>query len=158
MRRRENRKPWPLVPSVSGAELLSRQWMGPVLSIIHLVLQSVQHSNTFFSSSAPQEGCHHNLQLLLEEYKQFAGVGKRGEMEGTQAVGSTLEFWGGDQSSCLTRIPGQASTGPSFWKPNTQQPQPSFPLWLPAPSTHTFYDANWKGKKGSGFVYNAINI
>lgn len=82
-------------------------------------------------------------------------------MEGPQTVWHDptniflLEFWGGDQSSCLTRISGQAAL-PSGGQ--TRKPQPSFPLWLPAPCTHTFYEANWKGKKGSGFVYNAISI
>lgn len=136
----------------------------PVLS--HLALWSREHSNTFPSSSAPQEGCHHNLQLLLGESKQFAGGGKERRQGGNAGgvvlsppTSPTLVFWAGDQSFCLTLIPDQASTNGPFAreaKPGSLDPASCFGCLLPAPAH--FMKIIGKERKGSGFVYNAINI
>lgn len=74
-------KPWPLVPSVSGAEILSRQWMGPVLSSARYCgLRNVQ---THFSpAQPPRKDVTIICSSCWEEYKQFAGGGKEGRNGG----------------------------------------------------------------------------
>lgn len=61
------------------------------------------------------------MQLSLEESKQLAGGGKERRKGGnagrvllTSPTSSSLEFWAGDQPSCLTLIPGQEPTTEPF--------------------------------------------
>lgn len=126
----------------------------PVLS--HLALWSREHSNTFPSSSASQEGCHRsNLQLLLGESKQFAGGGKE-RRQGGNAGGCGAEPANISHPSVLGWGPvflshSDSRPGVHQWalcsRSQTREPRPSFLLWLPAPCTSTFYEDNWKGKK-----------
>lgn len=136
-----------------------------------MVYAPFKHSSLQLSSPSPtRDGYLHNLQFLLEELQPFVGGGKekrKGQEHRLCGLDPTSifhpEFWAGDQvflPPCGSR-PG-VRRGPFLLEvaPGSLNLASTlaFRSLLPAPHTRTFYDDNWKGKKGSSFVYSAINI
>lgn len=79
----DNHNPWfPLYQVLK----LSRQLIRLVLSSIHLVLWSMEHSNAFPSVQPPKKGVTTICSSRWKNRNSWPGVGKRGGREGTQAM------------------------------------------------------------------------
>ena len=144
----EKGKPRSLVPSVSGAETISKQLSGPVCELLHLPgPRGPCNLQRLFHPAQPPQGCHPNVWLWLEGSQQLAGVGQEESRKGT-----LLAWRSGlgppSLAALLGSRPGvhhkpflpEAKQGPSNHAAH-------FGFLLPSPCTHTFYEDHWKGNK-----------